>query len=57
MKIKTRQISLSDIELIRYWRNEKFVREQKLNYYKLLGLVKQEFLKHKVNRLIVCFLE
>ena len=30
MKIKTRQISLSDIELIRYWRNKKFVREQML---------------------------
>ena len=30
MKIKTRKISLSDIELIRYWRNKKFVREQML---------------------------
>lgn len=30
MKIKTRQISLSDIELIRYWRNKKFVGEQML---------------------------
>ena len=30
MKIKTRKISLSDIELIRYWRNKRFVRDQML---------------------------
>lgn len=30
MKIKTRKISLSDIELIRYWRNKRFVRNQML---------------------------
>jgi RimJ/RimL family protein N-acetyltransferase len=69
MKIETRQINLSDIELIRYWRNKKFVRDQMLStdlissesqkkWFDSLDLTRNHFFIYSLNNIdigcIVC---
>ena len=62
MKIETRRISLSDIELIRYWRNKKYVREQMISidlissdnqkkWFNKLDLIKNHIFIYSLNNI------